>query len=315
LHYSYRTEQAYLYWIRLFIRYHNKRHPREMGEHEVEEFLTFLATKRQVSASTQNQALSALLFLYQKVLGMDIGWVDDVVRAKRLERVPVVLSGEEVARLLARLPAPYWLMASLMYGAGLRVMECLRLRAQDIDFGYRQMLVRNGKGGKDRIVPLPDSLRAATEHQIEGALRVRQTDLDEGFGEVSLPSALDRKYPKAPFSPAWWYVFPSSQRSRDPYSGRIKRHHMDPSPMQKAMKTACRQAGIIKRATPHTLRHSFATHLLASGYDIRTVQEVLGHKDVKTTQIYTHVLQRGSAAIRSPMDRLSAELGEGVPVL
>jgi integron integrase len=248
LHYSYRTEQVCLHWIRFFIRYRNKRHPREMGQHEVEGFLTFPPRRR-------IRRLARCCSSTNKVLGMDIGWIDGVVRAKRPERVPVVLSGEEVARFLARLPAPYWLMASLMYGAGLRVMECLRLRTQDIDFGYRQMRVRNGKGGKDRIVPLPDSLHVAIGHQIEEALRLRQTDLDEGFGEVSLPDALDRKYPKAPFDPGWWYVFPPTQRSRDPYSGRIKRHHMDPSPVQKAMKTACRQAGIIKRATPHMLRH------------------------------------------------------------
>lgn len=307
LHYSYRTEQAYVYWIRYFIRYSGTRHPREMGKTEVERFLTALAVERRVSASTQNQALSAVLFLYQKVLGIDIGWLDDVVRAKRPARAPVVLTRAEVAAILARLRGQYWLMASLMYGTGLRVMECMRLRIQDIDFGYRQIMVRNGKGGKDRFVPLPDSLKGAIQEQIGEAQRVREADLADGFGEVSLPTALDRKYPNAPFDVGWWYLFPSVNRSEDPVSGREKRHHMDPSPIQKAFKEAVHAAGIRKHATPHTLRHSFATHLLEAGYDIRTVQELLGHRDVKTTQIYTHVLQRGGLAVRSPVDVLVGE--------
>lgn len=271
----------------------------------MERFLSYLATERHVAASTQNQALSALLFLYQKVLEIQLDWLDDVVRAKRPERVPVVLTRKEVAAVLSRLRGRYWLMASLMYGAGLRVMECLRLRLQDVDFGYRQLVVRHGKGGKDRFVPLPDSLVVAVRDQIGEAERVRESDLHDGFGEVSLPDALERKYPNAPFEAGWWYLFPSLNRAIDPMSGREKRHHMDPSPVQKAFKQAVRSARIRKRATPHTLRHSFATHLLESGYDIRTVQELMGHNDVKTTQIYTHVLQRGSAGVRSPMDALA----------
>jgi len=313
LHYSYRTEQAYAYWIRNFILFSGKRHPREMGKIEVERFLTYLAVERHVSASTQNQALSALLFLYQKVLAIDIGWVDDVVRAKRPERVPVVLTRDEVASVLGRLTGQHWLMASLMYGTGLRVMECLRLRIQNFDFGYRQIVVRNGKGGKDRFVPLPDSLMTALREQAGAALRVREADLTDGFGEVSLPNALDRKYPNAPFDPGWWYLFPSSNRSIDPFSGREKRHHVDPSRIQKAFKESVRAAGIRKRATPHTLRHSFATHLIEAGYDIRTVQELMGHRDVKTTQIYTHVLQRGGGAVRSPVDMLGGKQYAAVP--
>ncbi|GAB6042333.1 integron integrase [Endothiovibrio diazotrophicus] len=214
-----------------------------------------------------------------------------------------------------RLSGRYWLMASLMYGAGLRVTEMLRLRVQDIDFGYRQITVRSGKGGKDRFVPLPESLLAPVRNQIEEALRVRNADLQEGFGEVSLPFALARKYPRAPFDERWWYLFPSVNRAIDPHSGREKRHHMDPGPIQKAMKTAVRGAGIAKRATPHTLRHCFATHLLESGYDIRTVQELLGHNDVKTTEIYTHVLQRGGGAVRSPLDGMIGGPGNPAPAL
>lgn len=313
LHYSYRTEQAYVYWIRYFIRFFGTRHPREMGKKEVERFLTALAVERKVSASTQNQALSALLFLYQKVLEIDIVWIDDVVRAKRPERAPVVMTRAEVAAVLTRLRGQYWLMASLMYGTGLRVMECMRLRIQDVDFGYRQILVRNGKGGKDRFVPLPDSLTGALQEQIGEVQRVRDADLADGFGEVSLPTALDLKYPNAPFEVGWWYLFPSLNRSVDPISGREKRHHMDPSPIQKTFKEAVRTAGIRKHATPHTLRHSFATHLLGAGYDIRTVQELLGHRDVKTTQIYTHVLQRGGLAVRSPVDMLVGERPAATP--
>lgn len=305
LHYSYRTEQAYVYWVRNFVLFSGKRHPREMGKAEVERFLTFLAVERRVSASTQNQALSALLFLYQKVLGINIDWLENVVRAKRPERVPVVLTRDEVAAVLGRLQGRYWLMASLMYGTGLRVMECLRLRIQDLDFGYRQIVVRNGKGGKDRFVPLPDSLAGALQEQTGAALRVREGDLADGFGEVSLPNALDRKYPNAPLDPGWWYLFPSFNRSLDPFTGREKRHHIDPSRIQKAFKEGVRAARTRKHATPHTLRHSFATHMLDAGYDIRTVQELMGHRDVKTTQIYTHVLQRGSSGVRSPVDNLT----------
>lgn len=304
LHYSYRTEQTYVYWIRFFILFSGKRHPREMGKPEVERFLTHLATERNVAASTQNQALSAILFLYKQVLEVEIDWIEDVVPARQPARVPVVLSREEVASVLTRMNGRYWLMASLMYGTGLRVAECLRLRVQDLDFGYRQVVVRSGKGGKDRFVPLPDSLEVSVRQQIQESERIRETDLADGYGEVSLPRALARKYPNAGTDPGWWYLFPSANRAVDPVSGRVKRHHIDPSQLQRAFKQAVRAAGIRKRATPHTLRHSFATHLLEAGYDIRTVQELMGHNDVKTTQIYTHVLQRGGAAVRSPVDAL-----------
>jgi integron integrase len=305
-HYSFRTEQSYKYWIRWFILFHDKRHPRDMGKGEVEAFLSWLATARKVSASTQNQALSALLFLYKEVLGTDIGWVDTVVRAKRRETVPVVLTQPEVDSVLSRLRGQYWLMAALMYGAGLRVTECLSLRIQEIDFGYRQLTIRGGKGGKDRFVPLPDSCSGALQEQIAAAKRIREADVADGFGEVSMPPALARRYPNAAFEEGWWYLFPSIHRALDPVSQRTKRHHMDPSPIRKAMKRALREAGIRKRATPHTLRHSFATHMLENGYDIRTVQELMGHRDVTTTEIYTHVLQRGAAAVRSPLDRSKA---------
>ncbi len=304
LHYSYRTEQAYVYWIRFFIRFSGRRHPRDMGKVEVERFLSWLANEREVSAGTQTQALSALLFLYRRVLEIDLEWLDNLTRAKAPERMPIVLTRDEVGAILGRLGGQHRLMAGLMYGAGLRVMECLRLRIQDLDFGYRQIRVRRGKGNKDRFVPLPDCLITTLHHQVGEAQVIRKTDLADGFGEVSMPAALARKYPNAACEEGWWFLFPSKRRAVDPVSGRLKRHHIDPSPIQKAFRAAVRSAGVQKHATPHTLRHSFATHLLETGYDIRTVQELLGHKDVATTQIYTHVLQRGGAAVRSPVDQL-----------
>jgi integron integrase len=311
LHYSYRTEQAYCDWIKRYIWFNNKRHPREMGAAEVEAFLSHLATDRGVSASTQNQALCALLFLYRKVLEVELDWVENITRAKPSEHVPIVLTRDEVATVLGRMSGRNWLMASLMYGTGMRLTECLRLRIQDVDFGYRQITVFNGKGAKDRVVPLPESLIASLKEQIAESARLLEADLADGFGEVSMPEALVRKYPNAPKELSWWYVFPAPQRSRDPISGRIKRHHVFETVPQKAMRAALLQTNIRKRATPHTLRHSFATHLLEAGYDIRTVQELLGHRDVTTTQIYTHVLQRGGSAVRSPVDAL---LGAGVAV-
>jgi integron integrase len=311
LHYSPRTEEAYVGWIKRFIWFHDKRHPREMGPAEVEAFLSSLAIQRGVSASTQNQALCALLFLYKQVLGVELGWVDGVTRAKRPERVPVVLTRQEVARVLGQMHGRDWLMASLMYGTGLRLMECVQLRIQDIDFGYRQITVHNGKGAKDRFVPLPEALIPGLQGQVEAAERLLAADLAAGFGEVSMPESLVRKYPRAPFELKWWYVFPASDRSADPITGRTKRHHLDPSVPQKAMRTAVLRAKIAKRASPHTLRHCFATHLLEAGYDIRTVQELMGHRDVSTTQIYTHVLQRGGSAVRSPVDAL---LGGGAAI-
>jgi integron integrase len=308
-HYSYRTEQSYLAWIKRYILFHGKRHPKDMREPEIEAFVSHLANERGVSSSTQTQALSAVLFLYREVLQIELGWVDGISRAKKREYVPVVLSREEVAAVLGRLSGREHLMAALMYGTGLRVTECVSLRVQAIDFGYRQITVYNGKGAKDRFVPLPDALVPALKACIEESARLLAADKADGFGEVSMPESLVRREPSAPFDLRWWYVFPASHRSRDPITGRIKRHHIDASVMQKAMKSAVRAARIGKRATPHTLRHAFATHLLESGYDIRTVQQLLGHRDVKTTEIYTHVLQRGGGAVRSPVDALLGGMG------
>jgi integron integrase len=302
-HYSLRTEQAYLGWIRRFILANDKRHPRDMGGVEVERFLTYLATQRNVAAGTQNQALAALLFLYREVLAMELPWMDDVVRAKRPRRVPVVLTRDEVRRLLAQLEGRDWLMAGLLYGAGLRLMECLRLRVKDVDFERREITVRHGKGGKDRHVPLPQTLADALGDQMAAARLLHAADLDAGFGEVHLPYALARKYPNAAREWGWQYVFPAVHRARDPRDGMMRRHHLDESVLQRAVKHAVKRAGIAKPATCHTLRHSFATHLIEDGYDIRTVQELLGHKDVATTQIYIHVLNRGGRGVHSPLDR------------
>ncbi len=302
-HYSVRTEQAYVGWIRRFILANGKRHPRDMGEREVEAFLTVLATKGNVAAGTQNQALSALLFLYREVLKLELPWMENVVRAKRPRRIPAVLSREEVTRLLAALEGPAWLMAALLYGTGMRLMECIRLRIKDVDFDRGEIVVRNGKGGKDRRVPLPLRLRESLRAAIEHACLLHASDLADGLGEAWLPHALARKYPNAARETGWQYVFPSPQRSVDPRSGKTRRHHVDDSVLQRAVRSARKLAMIDKPATCHTLRHSFATHLLEAGHDIRTVQELLGHKDVATTQIYTHVLGRGAGAVLSPLDR------------
>lgn len=312
-HYSYRTEQAYLHWMRRFVLFHGKRHPLEMAEPQIAAFLTHLAVERRVSASTQNQALNALLFLYKQVLGRDIGLIHGVTRAKRPQRLPVVMTPEETQKVLSRLSGREWLMACLMYGAGLRVTECLSLRAKDIDFGLNQITVRDGKGRKDRVTPLPAAVVPALKQQIEEVKRIRDADLADGYGEVSLPFALDRKYPGAARELAWWYVFPASVRSRDPYSGRIKRHHLDDSVIQRAVRRAARAAAVAKPVSCHTFRHSFATHLLAAGHDIRTIQELLGHRDVRTTMIYTHVLGRGARGVASPLDAWSAGAGEAGP--
>jgi integron integrase len=305
-HYSLRTEQAYVGWIRRFILANDKRHPRDMGGAEVEAFLTDLAVHGHVAAGTQNQALSALLFLYREVLGAELPWMESVVRAKRPRRLPVVLTQDEVRRLLACLEGGNWLMASLLYGTGMRLMECLRLRVKDVDFERREILVRAGKGNKDRHVPLPDRLHDGLGVQVERARVQHEQDMAAGNGATVLPYALARKYPHAEREFGWQFVFPSHSLSRDPRSGRIARHHVDESVLQRAVKAARYRAGIRKPATCHTLRHSFATHLIESGSDIRTVQELLGHKDVKTTQIYTHVLNRGGLGVRSPLDGLSA---------
>lgn len=302
-HYSLRTEQAYIGWIRRFILANGKRHPRDMGAAEVEAFLTALATDGKVAPGTQNQALSSLLFLYREVLGVDLPWMETMVRAKRPRRVPVVLSHDEVVRLLARLDGQYALMASLLYGAGMRLMEAIRLRVKDVDFARNEICVRDGKGGKDRRVPLPQKIHEPLRQQVERVKVIHREDLDAGFGAVWLPHALARKYPSAPRELGWQYVFPAAQRSRDPRDGEERRHHVDESSLQRAVKAARHRAGIVKPATCHTLRHSFATHLLEAGQDIRTIQELLGHKDVATTQIYTHVLNRGGMGAVSPLDR------------
>jgi integron integrase len=302
-HYSLRTEQAYLAWIRRFLRANGHRHPRELGAERVEAFLSALATEGKVAAGTQNQALSALLFLYREVLRLDLPWLESMVRAKRPQRVPMVLSREEVQRLLAALDGRDWLMAALLYGTGMRLLECLRLRVKDVDFARKEITVRNGKGGKDRRVPLPERVREALQRQLEQAKLVHERDLAQGLGETHLPYALDRKYRNAAREWGWQYVFPAVQCAHDPVGGVLRRHHRDEAGLQRAIKMARARAGIVKPATCHTLRHSFATHLLESGADIRTVQELLGHSDVATTQLYTHVLNRGAGGVLSPLDR------------
>ena len=302
-HYSYRTEEAYLYWIRQYILFHGKRHPAEMGPAEVSQFLTHLAVKREVAASTQNQALAALLFLYRNVLQQDLPWLENVTRAKRPAHIPLVLTRSEVRRLLSQLAQQNWLPASLLYGAGLRLKECLSLRVKDLDFGYQQIAVRDPKGNKDRLTMLPISAAEALKTQLATVKTLHLRDLADGFGRVQMPFALARKYPGADREWAWQYVFPAATRSRDPVSGITRRHHLGEWVLQKAVKGALRAAQIDKPASCHTLRHSFATHLLEDGYDIRTVQELLGHKDVRTTMIYTHVLNRGGKGVKSPLDR------------
>jgi len=303
LHYSIRTEEAYLSHIKRFILYHKKRYPTEMGAEEIRLYLSHLANEGQVSASTQNQALAALLFLYREVLGFELPFIDGIERAKRPLRVPVVLTVAEVGRVLASLSGPHLLMAGLLYGSGLRLMECVRLRIKDIDFGYRQLTVRDGKGERDRRTVLPDGLIAPLQEHLRHVRRLHEEDLAKGYGRVYLPYALERKYPHAAAERGWQWVFPSTKLSVDPRTGAVRRHHMAEDLLQKAVKRAVSRAGVVKRASCHTFRHSFATHLLEAGYDIRTVQELLGHKSVETTQIYTHVLNKGGRAVRSPFDR------------
>jgi integron integrase len=301
--YSIRTERAYLGWIDRFMLAYPERHPRELGAAEVEQFLTLLATRGNVAASTQSQALSAILFLYRDVLGVDLPWLENVTRAKVPRRLPVVLSRDEVRSLLNHLDGREWLMASLLYGTGMRLMECVRLRIKDVDFARHEIVIRNGKGAKDRVTMVPRSVADALARQIERARAEHAGDLRGGFGETFLPDALARKYPNAAREVGWQYVFPAAKRSRDPRTGVERRHHVDEQVLQRAVKAALGQSGIVKLASCHTLRHSFATHLLESGYDIRTVQELLGHSDVTTTQIYTHVLNRGAGGVLSPLDR------------
>jgi len=302
-HYSLRTEQAYLYWIRRYVRAWLPRHPAELDGAAVEAFLTGLATRDNVAASTQNQALAALLFLYREVLGIELPWMENVVRAKRPRRLPVVLSRAQVVRLLERLSGREALMAGLLYGSGLRLMECARLRVKDVDLERNELTIRDGKGGKDRMTVLPGALREALLRQLAEVRLLHSRDLACGLGRVHLPHALARKYPNAAAEPGWQYVFPATRISVDPRDGVRRRHHIDEKVLQSAVRRAAREAGFDKPVTPHTLRHCFATHLLESGADIRTVQELLGHKDVATTQIYTHVLNRGALGVLSPLDR------------
>ena len=303
-HYSPRTEQAYRHWVKRYVLFHNVRHPSEMAESEVNAFLTHLAVKEQVSASTQTQALSALLFLYRHVLARDLGNLGAVIRARKPTRLPVVMTRDEVKAVLAALSGDKWLMASLMYGAGLRLSECLGLRVQDLDRTRREILVRNGKGAKDRLTMLPESLDTPLTKHLKDVRRLHERDLADGWGRVVLPGALERKYPNAPQEYRWQWVFPQEHRWRNAATGEQGRHHVDASLVQRAVRRAVLGAGLTKRASCHTFRHSFATHLIEGGYDIRTVQELLGHRDVKTTMIYTHVLNRGPAGVRSPMDGL-----------
>ncbi|MDA8327744.1 MAG: integron integrase [Betaproteobacteria bacterium] len=302
LHYSIRTERAYLDWIKRFILFHGKRHPKEMGASEVEAFLTHLAVVRQVSASTQNQAKSALLFLYKQVLGVELPWLDDVTQAQAPKRLPVVLTQHEVQLVLSRMDGTMWLIASLLYGSGLRIMEALRLRVKDVDFARREIVVREGKGFKDRMTMLPDALIQPLKSHLLKVQALHHDDLAAGFGAVFMPAALDKKYPNAGKEWGWQYVFPSVKLSIDPSANVTRRHHADEKTVQRAVKKAVKLAGLVKLATPHTFRHSFATHLLEGGYDIRTVQELLGHSDVSTTMIYTHVLNKGGRGVRSPLD-------------
>ena len=302
-HYSLRTEQAYLYWIRRYIRAWLPRHPRELDGAAVEAFLTRLATRDRVAASTQNQALSALLFLYREVLGEDLPWMENIVRARRPQRLPVVLSRTQVASLLQKLAGREALMAGLLYGSGLRLMECVRLRVKDVGLERNELVVRDGKGGKDRMTVLPGALKEALARQVAEVRVLHARDLACGHGRVYLPHALARKYPNAAAELAWQYVFPATRLSEDPRDGVRRRHHVDEKVLQKAVRRAALESGFDRPVTPHTLRHCFATHLLESGADIRTVQELLGHKDVATTQIYTHVLNRGALGVLSPLDR------------
>jgi len=303
-HYSIRTEEAYVQWVRRYIYFHGKQHPQDLDEDHVNRFLSHLATEDRVAASTQNQALCALVFLYRHVLDKELGEFGDIIRAKRPVRLPEVLTRGEVKQLMAHLDGVHHLMAALMYGTGLRLMETVRLRVKDVDFGYNRITVRDGKGGKDRVTMLPQTVKPTLEAHLEKTKKLFRKDREAGLDGVYLPSALARKYPRAGVSWAWQYVFPSATISTDPRSGIRRRHHIYNRSVQRAVSTAAGKAGIHKKVGCHTLRHSFATHLIEQGYDIRTVQELLGHKSIKTTQIYTHVLNRGGQGVVSPADSL-----------
>ncbi|MBK8726005.1 MAG: integron integrase [Holophagaceae bacterium] len=303
-HMSLRTEEAYVDWVRRFILHHGKRHPKDMGAEEVEAFLTHLAVERSVSASTQNQAKAALLFLYREVLKIELPWLKELIQAKRSERLPVVLTPGEVRAVLDQMDGQMGLVASLLYGTGMRLLEGLRLRVKDVEFSRLEVIVREGKGNKDRVTMLPERLAAPLKAHLEKARALHKQDLKEGLGEVFLPDALAVKYKAAARSWGWQWVFPSGALSVDPRSGLTRRHHLHAESVQRAVREAARAAEIPKPVTPHVLRHSFATHLLMAGHDIRTVQELLGHKDVETTMIYTHVLNRGGKGVPSPLDQL-----------
>jgi len=301
-HYSFRTEQTYIDWIKRYIIFHNKRHPNEMGETEIRAFLAYLATERKVAVSTQNQALSAILFLYRVVLQKEITLPPDLTHASRPKRLPTVLTHAEAMSVINQMRGIPRLMTKILYGSGLRLSECLRLRVKDIDFENHQIIVRGGKGDNDRLTILPDSIAVDIKHILQDVKIIHDKDLREGYGETALPNALGAKYPNAAKEWTWQYIFPASQRAMDPISGVIRRHHLDETVLQKAIRNAAQLAKIDKPVSPHTFRHSFATQLLQNNYDIRTIQELLGHKDVKTTMIYTHVLQRGGLAVKSPLD-------------
>ena len=302
-HYSYRTEEAYVDWIKRYILFSGKRHPSGLGATEVERFLSHLAEQRNVAAATQAQALSALLFLYKRVLNSDLPWLDSVVRAKRPRKLPTVLTQKEAQRVVANLPGVFWLIGGLLYGSGLRLTEALRLRVKDLELERRRILVRDGKGAKDRVTLLPSSLAAPLKSHLDNVKELHLQAIECGYGGVELPHALARKYPRAHVDWAWQYVFPAARPSVDPRSGTRRRHHVLDESVQRQVRRAARAAGIERPVSPHTFRHSFATHLLEDGYDIRTVQELMGHRSVKTTQIYTHVMVSGKSAVRSPLDQ------------
>lgn len=301
-HYSFRTEKAYVEWIVRFIRFHGRRHPRQLGGEEVRQYLSHLATERHISPATQAQALSALLFLYKRVLKVDLPWIDNVVRAHRPKRLPTVLDKAEARRVIDHLRGDHWLIAGLLYGSGLRLLEALRLRVKDVDLYHHRLMVRNGKGAKDRVTILPSQLVEPLRHHLARVRTLHDHALKSGYGGVELPHALARKYPRAHEQWGWQYVFPAEKPTTDPRTGARRRHHVHEQSVQRQVRRAARAAGIEKPVSPHTFRHSFATHLLEAGYDIRTVQELLGHSDVSTTQIYTHVMAPGKNAVRSPFD-------------
>lgn len=301
-HYSLSTEKTYISWVKRYLLFHNMRHPREMGRREIESFLSYLATTRRVASSTQNQAFNAILFLYNEVLKLELDGSIDAIRAKRPVRIPVVMSHEEALRVIACMAGSYRLMAQLLYGSGLRLMECLRLRVKDVDFSMRSITVHDGKGGKGRVVMLPDALHHPLADHLKQARVLFEHDMKNGFKGVSLPYALEKKYPNASKQWGWQYVFPSRSVARDPRTGIMRRHHVHPSNLQRAVTCAVKEAQVHKPVGCHTFRHSFATRLLEHGYDIRTVQELLGHRNVNTTMVYTHVMQRGAGGVRSPLD-------------